>query len=116
MRIWDISVERLCDKHLLGEHLELHAIWAILTDHKKGYSKHPETLRWKGKLKALYKVHQNIASEMSKRGFNHNSPLSIRFAKGKGIQNEYVASPEEQAVILKGKKCGCKIHDLLQGR
>ena len=30
MRIWDISPNKLCDKHLLGEHRELHAIWVII--------------------------------------------------------------------------------------
>ncbi|UCD87532.1 MAG: hypothetical protein JSV01_07210 [Desulfobacterales bacterium] len=45
MRIWDIPPEKLCRHHLLGEHYELHALWAILTRGKKGYSKHPETMR-----------------------------------------------------------------------
>lgn len=35
MRIWDLSPKRLCRNHLLGEHRELHAIWA---GGKKGYS------------------------------------------------------------------------------
>ena len=29
MRVWDISTEKLCKNHLLGEHRELHAIWNI---------------------------------------------------------------------------------------
>src|SRR6185312_17174317 len=58
MRVWDLPPRILCRQHLLGEHLELHAIWAVLTKGRKGYSRHPETLRWKGKLKALYKRHE----------------------------------------------------------
>ena len=27
MRIWDIEPERLCRKHLLAEHAELHGLW-----------------------------------------------------------------------------------------
>jgi len=69
MRIWDIAPERLCKNHLLGEHRELHAIWSILINDKKGYSKHPETLRWKGKQKALYLRHQALVAEMQKRKY-----------------------------------------------
>lgn len=49
MRIWDIAPKFLCQKHLLGEHRELHAIWNILTIYRGqgGYSKHPETKRWR---------------------------------------------------------------------
>ncbi len=54
MRIWDLEPERLCRQHLLGEHRELHALWVILTQDKQGFSRHPETLRWRGKLQALY--------------------------------------------------------------
>jgi len=67
MRIWDIPPKQLCRQHLLGEHRELHAIWSILVNNKKGYSHHPETLMWKGKFKALYSVHDEIVKEMGKR-------------------------------------------------
>ena len=60
MRIWDIPVEKLCRNHLLGEHRELHAIWSILINNKKGYAHHPETVRWKGKQKALYLRHEQL--------------------------------------------------------
>ena len=109
MRIWDIPVEQLCQKHLLGEHRELHAIWSILTNDKKGYSKHPETLRWKGKLKALYLRHEQQVKEMEKRGFKHKSPLDENFATGKIIQNVYVDLIQNQIKILQNKKCKCKV-------
>ena len=109
MRIWDIPVEKLCDNHLLGEHRELHAIWTILTENKKGYSKHPETLRWKGKLKALYVRHEKLVIEMKKRGFNHKTPLSINQASSDSLQNDFVDSIEDQIKILLRKKCKCKI-------
>jgi hypothetical protein len=109
MRIWDIKPSRLCKQHLLGEHLELHAIWNILTLKKKGYSRHPETLRWKGKLKTLYRVHEDIVSEMKTRGFNHNSPLDKRLATGSPVQNVFVDTPERQIEILRSKGCACKV-------
>jgi hypothetical protein len=109
MRIWDIKPEVLCRQHLLGEHRELHAIWSIITQNKKGYSTHPETLRWKGKLKVLYLRHEDIVLEMKKRGYNHNSPLDENLASGIDKQNIIIDSIEEQIKILKIKKCSCKI-------
>lgn len=109
MRIWDIPPDKLCRQHLLGEHRELHAIWSILTKNKKRYSNHTETVRWGGRLKALYLRHEKIVQEMKKRGHNHYSPLDARFATGKSKQNQFVNSYKEQINILKNKKCRCKV-------
>lgn len=109
MRIWDIPPDKLCRNHLLGEHRELHAIWSVLTKRKKGYSRHPETLRWKGRLKALYARHEKLVKEMKKRGYMHHSPLKAGFAKGKSRQTVYVDAIIDQVNILKSKKCGCDI-------
>ena len=109
MRIWDIPTEKLCDPHLLGEHRELHAIWSILINDKKGYSKHPETLRWKGKLKALYLRHEQQVQEMKKRSFNHKSPLDSKYAIGNNIQKELIDSLEKQIELLRKKGCECKL-------
>ncbi len=109
MRIWDIPPDKLCQNHLLGEHSELHAIWSILTKGKKGFAHHPETLRWRGKLKALYLRHEKIVEEMKKRGFNHKSPLNIDFATGKSVQKNMVDSIEDQIELLKSKKCKCEV-------
>ena len=109
MRIWDVAPDKLCRNHLLGEHRELHAIWSILVHNKKGYSRHPETLRWKGKLKALYARHQKLIKEMKKRGYQHNSPLNKKFALGRGKQSDFIDSHKIQVKILHGKKCGCRV-------
>jgi hypothetical protein len=109
MRIWDLPVRKLCTPHLLGEHAELHAMWSVITGKKKGYVAHPETLRWKGKLRALYKVHEDIAAEMARRGFSHKSPLDRKFARGKAVQDEFVDTPAEQRKILRAKGCGCRV-------
>lgn len=75
MRIWDIPCHKLCRKHLLGEHRELHAIWSILTNRKKGYANHPEVRRWRGHLWALYLRHAEQVFEMLRRGYQHRSNL-----------------------------------------
>lgn len=109
MRIWGIEPEILCRNHLLGEHRELHAIWTILTKHRKGYSRHPEVLRWKGKLKALYLRHSKLVEEFCQRGYNHGSNLRAVLATGSARQNTYVDTCNKQLRILKQKGCNCKI-------
>jgi len=109
MRIWDIAPKCLCRKHLLGEHRELHAIWVILSWNKKGYSRHPETLRWKGKLKALYARHEALVKELVRRGYKHLSPLDKKLAKGSTKQNVFIHSPRQQRKILKNKPCQCPL-------
>lgn len=110
MRIWDLSPEKMCRNHLLGEHRELHALWSILVKKKRGFRNHPETLRWRGKLKALYQRHKLLAQEMKKRGYQHKSVLDKREACGQAHQNDYVDSLSKQKEILKKKKCGCLIN------
>ncbi|MBC8515762.1 MAG: pyrimidine dimer DNA glycosylase [Nitrosopumilus sp.] len=109
MRIWDIPVEKLCRNHLLGEHRELHAMWVVITQNKKGYSKHPETIRWIGKLRALYLRHKEQVNEMKGRGYNHQSPLDVKNATGESKQDVYVDTPLKQIKILKEKGCNCKV-------
>ena len=109
MRIWDIPPDILCRQHLLGEHRELHAIWSILTQGKKGYSRHPETLRWEGKLSALYNRHEALVGEMARRGYNHHSPLDKSLAAGKALQDDFVDPPERQIGLLRRKGCGCNV-------
>jgi len=109
MRIWDIPAAKLCTKHLLGEHCELHGLWNILTQNKSGYSKHPEILRWKGKLAALYIRHEELVVEMKKRNYQHQSDLNKVLATGRSTQTQFVNSYAEQVGILRNKGCRCKI-------
>jgi hypothetical protein len=107
MRIWDISPALLCRPHLLGEHRELHAVWSVIIKKKKGYSKHPETIRWIGKLKALYIRHKTLVIEMKKRGYNHKSDISNHLAIGNKKQDVFINTISEQIEILKKKNCPC---------
>jgi hypothetical protein len=109
MWIWDIPPDKICRQHLLGEHREMHAFWSIITNNKKAYSHHPETLRWKGKLKAPYLRHESLVGEMHNRGYNHHTPLDITLATGSAVQDEYLDSPAVQVRILKKKRCDCKV-------
>jgi len=107
MRIWDIEPKYLCRKHLFGEHRELHGLWNILVNNKKGYRNHPETKRWIGKNKALFLRHEQLVKEIKKRDYNHNSLLDKKYASGKLKQDEFINTKTEQKVILKHKDCNC---------
>lgn len=109
MRVWDLAPAKLCRQHLLGEHNEIHALWTILTQGKKGYAHHPETRRWRGKERALYLRHEQVAAEMLARGYRHHSPLDPALATGLDVQDEFVDTPEEQVEILRRKGCGCTV-------
>ncbi len=109
MRIWDLSPRILCRQHLLGEHRELHALWVVLSEGRKGYSLHPETLRWVGKLGALFARHERLVREMERRGYQHLSPLDARKSKGARQQTERLVSLAEQRRILAAKGCDCRV-------
>ena len=102
MRIWDIAAGFLNDQSLLGEHRELHGIHSIITNHKKGYSRHPETLRWVSCLSALRIRHSLLVEEMKLRGFKHHSPLDID-QETPEWPKDFIDRPAEQFKLLETK-------------
>ena len=116
MRIWDVPPSLLCRQHLLGEHRELHGLWRILTENRQGYSHHPETRRWRGKLAALYQRHEVLTEEMARRDYRHASPLDQRQATGAAVQSAYVDSLEAQFAILRTKGCDCALPNVENNR
>lgn len=78
MRVWDVNLGYLNRQSLLGEHRELHAIVSIIKHNKKGYSRHPETLRWKNFGWALSQRHKLLAVEMNLRGYMDRTPVLLK--------------------------------------
>lgn len=109
VRIWDLEPAVLCDRHLVGEHAELHALWAVLTQDKRGYREHPETKRWVGRLAALHARHERLVAEMAARGFRHHSPLDAALATGSAEQTELVDTLAHQRALLVAKGCACRV-------
>ena len=85
----------------------MHAVWSILTTGRRGYARHPETLRWRGRLAALYARHEAEVAEMSRRGFRHASPLDPGLATGAARQTELGDSDESQCERLARGACEC---------
>lgn len=109
MRIWDISPGYLNRQSLLGEHRELHGLYNVAVEHKQGYSRHPETLRWVDCISGLVCRHAQLAAEMELRGYTDRTPLSltgeIRWPR------QFVTEPWEQF-----QRLAEKYRDKPQGR
>jgi hypothetical protein len=74
MRMWMIDPKLLCQKHLLGEHCELHK---HLHNFHKGHSvkgRYVPVIQIE--LCSLQERHDALAKEMAERGYNHQSPLN----------------------------------------
>lgn len=101
MRVWDVHPGYLRRINLLAEHREVHALFSVILNHKKGYANHPETLRWKGCMGALAVRHGLLVEEMALRGYNHHSPCP----EGDPIQwpEAYIDEPARQFAILSSK-------------
>lgn len=102
MRIWDLNPGYLNRQSLLGEHRELHGIVSIIVNRKKGYSKHPETVRWAGYGWALRQRHRLLSAEMALRSFHDKTPVFSRSKKGEWPAR-YIDEPFRQFQILNEK-------------
>ena len=102
MRIWDLNPGYLNRQSLLGEHRELHGMVSIIKNNKKGYSKHPETLRWFDYGWALKQRHKLLVAEMRLRGYTDKSPVLLRSNKGEWPEI-FIDTPSKQVSILKRK-------------
>lgn len=74
MRMWMVDPKILCNKHLLGEHVELHMFIGSINKGRdiEGYVKNNLIEPSK-----LYQRHQELVNEMKRRGMNHKSELNL---------------------------------------
>ena len=78
---------------------------SIIVNGRKGYSNHPETLRWMTCGWALACRHHQLASEMSLRGYTDKSPVTIDSNPGQWPET-YIDSPARQIELLRAKYVG----------
>ena len=101
MRVWDIHPGYLNRNSLLGEHAEVHSVLGVVLGGRKGFGRHPETMRWRGRLPALRRRHDLIVCEMALRGYRHHSAVTAE-----GVERwpeTFVHTPAEQFAILRRK-------------
>src|SRR3989344_8864139 len=104
MRMWLVNPKLMCDKHLLGEHVELHMLVGSLNK-----SKNIEGFIKKGLIETskINSRHKEIVKEMLSRGFKHQSNLPKFKHKNQGSMNK-VKSLEE--LMKRCKRCKEKIN------
>jgi len=72
MRMWGVNPVLLCDRHLLGEHVEMHMLVGALN---KGISTRGYQDAGLVVLSRIRSRHNALAREMTRRGMKHRSPL-----------------------------------------
>ncbi len=72
MRMWNVDPGRMCGRHLLGEHAEMHMFAGCIT---KGMSIAGYVDKGLVDTSLIRKRHDALASEMLRRGMRHGSPL-----------------------------------------
>ena len=70
--MWMVPPRRMCRKHLLGEHVEIHMAVASL---RLGKSLNGFLEKGLLELGSLRSRHDELVVEMLRRGYRHNSPL-----------------------------------------
>lgn len=72
MRMWMVPPRKMCRKHLLGEHVEIHMAVATL---RLGRSVDGFLKKGLLELGSLRRRHDELVAEMLRRGYRHASPL-----------------------------------------
>jgi hypothetical protein len=72
MRMWMVDPRRMCRKHLLGEHVELHMLAASIS---LGRSIAGFLEKKLVEPQSIGRRHAALRAEMLRRGYQHQSPL-----------------------------------------
>lgn len=72
MRMWGIDPQKMCRKHLLGEHVEMHMFVGTIN---KGISIDGYIQKGLVNPSKIVSRHEELAREMERRGYTHKSPL-----------------------------------------
>lgn len=105
MRMWNVNPRKMCNQHLLGEHVETHMFVGTINKNKsiQGYVNNNLV-----EIHNLKNRHEALAREMKNRGMNHKSILPKYKIKTIGKVN-----PRKNLVELsrRCKNCRRKIKD-----
>lgn len=103
MRQWMTDTETMCDKHLLGEHVEHHMFVGSI---HKGKSLKRYISDGLLDARTLESRHCQIAKEMQRRGMNHKSPLPV-FTWPSGVPFGSI-DPKRSTIELLRRCPGCR--------
>jgi len=108
MRMWNVPVELLCRKHLLGEHLEMHMFIGSI---KKGTSLKGYIDNGLVELRNISSRHDELSTEMIRRGYNHKSPIEVL----DGLEDCGSVDVDKNLEELKGRCIECQ-HRMSESR
>jgi len=76
MRVWNVPPKHLDDKRLVDEHCAVHGIRGAINKNSP-VQKHPQANRFVNNMGALWRRHETLVAEMSRRGFKHHTPFPM---------------------------------------
>ncbi|MEI7780309.1 MAG: pyrimidine dimer DNA glycosylase/endonuclease V [Planctomycetota bacterium] len=100
MRMWMVPPGVMCRSHLLGEHRELHALAGIL---RKGISIDGYLRNGLVDTAQIGTRHTALVNEITRRGYNHHSPLKVEVSVGRGT-----VDPKNSLEELRNRCGDCK--------
>jgi hypothetical protein len=105
MRMWGVDPRLMCNRHLLGEHVEMHMFKGCLDRGKsiKGYIRKGLVITY-----LIGSRHDALAYEMKLRGFKHKTPMPPMCVESAGFIN--------RSANLKELSRRCKQCKILQNR
>lgn len=92
MRMWGVDPRVLCQKHLLGEHVELHMFVGTI---RKGVSLGGYLTKGLLEPHLLEARHRELVAEMESRGIAHRSPLQTYPAQAPAGKVDRIANLDE---------------------
>lgn len=84
-RMWCVDPALLCRNHLLGEHNELHKLVGSI---RAGHGIDGYVERGQVDTSRIQSRHDELAAELERRGYNHDSPLDFVDRIGRGCIDE----------------------------
>lgn len=81
MRMWGVDPKVMCNRHLLGEHVEMHMFVGTI---KRGTSLRGYIDGGLVETHLIDMRHDELAREMIRRGMNHKSPIEHLYPPAMG--------------------------------
>ena len=98
MRMWMVDPKHMCSQHLLGEHLETHMFLGSI---RKGISLKGYVAKNLLEIDSLKSRHDEIAVEMGRRGFGHESDLDIAEGETLGVPRAIIDKAASRAELFR---------------
>jgi hypothetical protein len=100
--MWMIDPKLLCRKHLLGEHGEIHK---FKHNFEKKHSINKRIEQGQIEPDSMEVRHNELASEMLRRGYNHKSPYSIPDLSYLNNEQRYFKVDRRKAIVDLHSRC-----------